>query len=109
MANQSPKAQDLLHIAREALLDIKFRRQSRVRFNNALRTTRSTFARLAKGGSASPKMMANQSPKAHSRNLAAARVRRHRPSKAFGADPPSVCATLPKRLADAAAHFSTIC
>jgi len=35
--------------AREALLDIKFRRQSRIGFTNALRTTRSTFARLAKG------------------------------------------------------------
>jgi hypothetical protein len=47
-ANQPPNAQDLLRIAREALLDIKFRRQSRIRFSNALRTTRST---LAKGGS----------------------------------------------------------
>jgi hypothetical protein len=36
-------------IAREALLDIKFRRPSRIRFTNALRTTRSTFARSAKG------------------------------------------------------------
>jgi len=39
----------LLRIGREVLLDIKFRRQSRIRFTNALRTTRSTFARSAKG------------------------------------------------------------
>jgi hypothetical protein len=39
------------------LLDIKFRRQSSIRFTNVLRTTRSTFTRLAKGGSASPKTM----------------------------------------------------
>jgi hypothetical protein len=32
-------------IAREALLDIKFRRQSRIGFTNALRTTRSTCQR----------------------------------------------------------------
>jgi len=42
--NQPPNAQDLLRIAREALLDIKFRRQSRIRSTNGLRTTRSTFA-----------------------------------------------------------------
>jgi hypothetical protein len=41
-------------MAGEALLDIKFRRQSRILFANALKTTRSTFARFAKGGSASP-------------------------------------------------------
>jgi hypothetical protein len=43
--NQPPNAQDLLRIAREALLDIKFRRQSRIYFANALRTTRSTCQR----------------------------------------------------------------
>jgi hypothetical protein len=43
-----PNAQDLLCMAREALLDIKVRRQSRICFANALRTTRSTFACLAK-------------------------------------------------------------
>jgi hypothetical protein len=43
--NRPPNAQDLLGIAREALLDIKFRRQSRIYFANALRTTRSTWQR----------------------------------------------------------------
>jgi len=52
-----------LHIAREGLLDIKFRRQSRIGFANALRTTRSTFARLAKGGSASLLAKAFGAPK----------------------------------------------
>jgi len=42
--NRLPNEQDLVRIAREGLLDIKFRRQSRIRFTNALRTTRSTFA-----------------------------------------------------------------
>jgi len=50
-----PNEQDLLRIAREALLDIKFRRQSRIRFTNALRTTRST---RAKGGSDATKITA---------------------------------------------------
>jgi hypothetical protein len=51
--NQLPNEQDLLRIAREGLLDIKFGRQSRIRFTNALRTTRST---RAKGGSDATKI-----------------------------------------------------
>jgi hypothetical protein len=57
-------ARSSVRIAREAVLDVKFRRQSRICFANALRTTRSTLARLAKGGSASLVAKAFGAPKA---------------------------------------------